>query len=185
MSHVALADLRRALEVLYSVASSSGDNPFPLEALSAMGGLVGAHAVGYCETPMPAGHGGYELVSRPLPAPSSLHDALERWGRQDPTHAVYQRCSIEPIAISDVLSGRDFRRLEIYTQLCRELGTADSLRVYLPARANEARFFFFDRDRRGFGARERMLVQALRPYLTLWRRRWGDARPAAATARPQ
>jgi DNA-binding CsgD family transcriptional regulator len=183
MSRIDLADLRNALDALYSVASGSGEDPFPLEALSAMGSLIGAHTVGYCETPMPAGHGGYELVSRPLAAPSSLHDTLERWGRQDPTHAVYQRCSIEPIAISDVLSWHDFRRLEIYTQLCRELGTADSLRVYLPSRADEAWFFFFDRDRRGFGARERMLVQALRPYLTLWRRRWGDARPAAATVR--
>ncbi len=96
---------------------------------------------------MPAGHGGYELVHRPQPAPSSLHEALERWGRQDPTHAVYQRCSLEPIAISDVLSARDFRRLEIYTNLCHDLGTADSLRLYLPARTGEARFFFFDRDR--------------------------------------
>lgn len=183
MSRVGPTDLRSALDVLYSVTSSGEENPFPLEALAELGNLVGAHTVGYCETPMPAGHGGYELVSRPLPAPSSLRDTLDRWGRQDPTHAVYQRCSTEPVAISDVLSRRDFRRLEIYTQLCRDLGTADSLRVYLPAGAEQARFFFFDRARWGFGARERMLVRTLRPYLTLWRTRWEDARPSGAVAR--
>ncbi len=182
MSRVALADLSSTLDVLYSVASADGDDPFPLEALSAMGSLVGAHTVGYCETPVPAGHGGYEIVFRPVPAPGSLHEALDRWGRQDPTHAVYQRASDEPVAISDVLSGRDFRRLEIYTHLCRDLGTADSLRVYLPARPGEARFFFFDRDRWGFGARERLLIRALRPYLALWRNRWGDARCSTAAA---
>ena len=51
-------------------------------------------------------------------------------------------------------------------------GTADSVRLYLPAPNAMSRFFFFDQEHWGLKQRERDLLGLLRPHLVLWRSRW-------------
>ena len=65
----------------------------------------------------------------------------------------------------------------MYQYLCRPADVADSLRLYLPPTPAAARFFFFDKERWGFGVRERDLLQLLRPHLALRRMRWGVGDP--------
>jgi DNA-binding CsgD family transcriptional regulator len=158
---------------VYEVCSAEFPDPFPLPVLARLADLLGVHTAGYCETPRDRGFGGYELVTRP--APPWLHGELEQWGLQDPTHAAFHATTTAPIAISDFLSRRAFSSLEVFQRICRPNDVADSLRLYLPPSKMTARFFFFDREQRGFGARQRDLLALLRPHLALWRRRWDAA----------
>jgi DNA-binding CsgD family transcriptional regulator len=80
-----------------------------------------------------------------------------------------RRCAARHLRLPHLAA---FTRLEVYQHICRRSDVADSLRLYLPPTATTARFFFFDKERRGFAARERELLQVLRPHLALWRRRW-------------
>jgi DNA-binding CsgD family transcriptional regulator len=96
-------------------------------------------------------------------------------GPQDPTHVVFHAETATPIAISDLLSRREFTQREVYQRICRRLDVADSIRIYLPPTPTTARLFFFDKERWGIGAREHELLELLRPHLALWRERWGAA----------
>jgi len=166
-------DLRAALDVVYDVCSGPSADPFPAPVLEQLGKLVGAHTVGYCESPRLEDSHGYVLRTRR--AAPGLGAALDWWADQDPTHCGYHATTSEPIAISDFLTRKAFVRLEVYQHICRPNDVADSLRLYLPPTRETARFFFFDKERWGFGARERDLLAILRPHLALWRRRWDDA----------
>jgi DNA-binding CsgD family transcriptional regulator len=170
---VTSTDLRAALDVVYDLCSAESADPFPRPVLERLASLLGVHTAGYCETPRDRGFGGYELVTRP--APPWLYGELEQWARQDPTHAAFHAGTATPLAISDFLTRRAFSRLEVFQRVCRRNDVADSLRLYLPPSRTTARFFFFDQERRGFGARQRDLLELLRPHLALRRRRWGAA----------
>ncbi len=133
-------------------------------------------AAGYIESSTERTCESYALVTR-VP-PDWLFPELEKFGRQDPTHAVHCHWATEPVAISDLLSAAEFERREVYRRVCEPLGTKDSLRVYLPAPPGRARFFFFDKSQRGFSPRSRELLDLLRPHLGAARSH--RALPAAA-----
>ena len=163
--------LKSTLELLLALdPATESPDPFPIPVLERLADLVGAHTAGYCESPRGGGWNGYELVTRP--APPGLREELEEWGLQDPTNHVSHSETTTPIAISDFLGWREFRRLEIYARICRPNRVADSLRIYLPPTQTTAPFFFFDKERRGFTARDRDLLTLLRPHLALQRERW-------------
>jgi len=182
---LARADLRAALDLVASVAAAEGPDPFPLSVVSGLQRLVDADAGGYVETTVPGGFRSHVLVTQPQPP--WLFDVLAQVGRGDPTHAVYCHARTEPIAISDVLSRSEFQRLPLYRLAGEPLGVEDCLRLYLPAPNGVARFFFFDRSRRGFPVRARALLTLLRPHLALARQRWireiGAMRPGSLTPR--
>jgi DNA-binding CsgD family transcriptional regulator len=166
------SDLKIAVEAVASIACCRGTEPFPVDALAHLQELADADvAAGYVETTVIDGFGRYELVTRTQP--TWLFDALRRIGREDPTHAAYCHTAAEPVAISDFLSSVAFQRLRIYRDVCEPLGTADSMRLYLPAPRGTTRFFFFDRSRRAFSTRARLLLSTLRPYLVKARERYG------------
>jgi DNA-binding CsgD family transcriptional regulator len=178
-------DLRLAIDLLGAVLDSGSPEPFPMVVLDRLRDVAGADvAAGYVESSADRACESYALVTRP--PPDWLFDELDNVGRQDPTHAFYCRDATESVAISDVLSAREFERREVYRRVCEPLGTGDSLRIYLPAPPGRARFFFFDRSRRGFSPRSRELLELLRPHLAAARSRYdapGPATTAGLTAR--
>ena len=116
-------DLLSVLELARDVTAAEASDPFPLDLLRRLGELVGVEVVGYCESPLPAGFGAYELVTRPQPA--WLAEALERSGGEDPVHARAWNGAVEPVAISDLLSARAFHRLHVYEDICEpQIGRA-------------------------------------------------------------
>ena len=105
-------DLQRTLAVTEPLVVRDRADPFPSESLEALGSLVGADAVGYCESLRTVGFGGYELATRP--APPWLPDALRATALQDPTHPVFCGTARRPVAVSDFVAARELRRREIY-----------------------------------------------------------------------
>lgn len=169
MSHRRWTDLTNALDVVGGLAANSGPDPFPLDVLARLQEMIDADsAAGYVETRLNGDQQRYELVTRKQP--SWLFPALQQVGEQDPIHAHHCRDAVAPVAISDRMSAAEFHRLDIYRRVCQPLGTADSIRLYLPAPSGSARFFFFDRSHRGFSAHTRNLLEALRPHLANARR---------------
>lgn len=172
------ADVRRAVAVAESLAEPERIDPFPLDTLCALGRVVGADAVGYCESPRDDGFGGYELGTRPQP--SWLLDALRAFARQDPTHPVHCGGLDRSVAVSDYLAPRALRQREVYGAIWRPLGVGDSLRLYLAGGRDTSRFFFFDRSRRGFPETSRRLLELLRPTLQRARSEWLGPQAGAA-----
>lgn len=171
MEGLRTADVAVALELVEALGQNRTADPFPLDMLERLGALVGADvATGYCEGPLGDSFGPYELGTRP--APPWLPEALAGCGPEDPTHNIHRNMVAYPVAISDFLTTRAFARLAVYHEICRPLGAADSMRLYLPSPSGRARFFFFDRSSRGFELRSRTLLQLLRPHLVRARDHW-------------
>ncbi len=171
---VSTTDLRAVLAVLYDLGSLTPADPFPLPVLDRLGELLGAHRAGYGEFSIDDGSCSYStlyLVQNQT-EPAWITEAVERLWHQDPiTCRVYGHAR-EPMAISDRASMSAFRSLEFFEDVYRPFGTADSVRLFLPAPNAMSRFFFFDQQHWGLKQRERDLLVLLRPHLALWRRRW-------------
>jgi DNA-binding CsgD family transcriptional regulator len=183
-------DLRGVLELLYDLGSQPAADPFPLPMLNRLGALVGAQKTGYGEFSFTEGGRSYvaryRLNNRTEPA--WLAETYKRWWHQDPIVCRIHARAVEPMAASDRVSMRTFHRLDYFQHVHRPFGTADCVRLFLPAPKTMSRFFWFDQEHWGLKQRERELLELLRPHLVLWRRRWtAPACPAAfeLTAREQ
>lgn len=71
---------------------------------------------------------------------------------------------------SDVLSRRDFHRLELYGEVARPLGVEDMIRLWLDPRGDRGARLEFDRPRRDFSERDRAVLDLLLPHLKQLRR---------------
>jgi DNA-binding CsgD family transcriptional regulator len=176
-------ELLDVLGLLETLAAHRGPDPFPLVVLRRLQDLTGADtAAAYVETGVDSAgrprH--YDLATRAKPP--WLCPTLERVGAQDPIHESRRADVTSPVAISDYLTACEFHRLDVYRLVCQPLGTADSMRVYLPAPEGSVRYFFFDRSRYGFPARTRKLLELLTPHLAHARARHGDHLPGAAAS---
>jgi DNA-binding CsgD family transcriptional regulator len=184
------ADLRGVLELLFDLGSLPSADPFPLPVVDRLGMLLGAHTTGYGEFSIAEGDGSYfvKYLVRNRSEPAWLAETVARWWHQDPITCRVHARAVEPLAVSDRLSMLAFHRLEFFQRVYRPLGTADCVRLFLPAPNAMSRFFFFDQEHWGLRQRERELLELLRPHLVLWRGRWSTpASPAAfeLTAREQ
>ena len=149
-------------------------DPFPLPVLDRLGTLLGAHRAGYGEFSFVDGGRSYStryfLQNRAEPA--WVAEAVARLWHQDPITCRAHARAVEPLAISDRVSRPAFHRLEFFRDVYRPFGTADSVRLFLPAPNAMSRFLFFDQEHWGLKRRERELLGLLRLHLALWRSRW-------------
>jgi DNA-binding CsgD family transcriptional regulator len=176
-----VSDLHQLVDVVECVLDAPADDPVPAPALAALRDLLGAHTVGYCEASSASYGRGFERVTRPPPA--WLAEGLDTWGRDDPTHVAHRQTEGTPVAISDFLGRRAFEATGLYSEVCRPLDTADSIRLYLRAAPGLTRFVFVDRDRRGFDRRERSLLALLYAPFSARAARGADEPPAHASDR--
>jgi DNA-binding CsgD family transcriptional regulator len=190
MARATKTDLRSVLELLYDLSSARSHDPFPLQMLDRLGTLVGAQKTGYGEFSFSEGGRSYvahhRLNNRTEPA--WLAETVKQWWLQDPIVCLIHARAVEPMAVSDRMSLRRYHRLEYFQNVHRPFGTADCVRLFLPAPNAMSRFFWFDQEHWGLKQRERELLELLRPHLVLWRGRWtAPARPDALglTAREQ
>ncbi len=180
MAKLTTTDLRGVLDVLYDIGSLTSAEPFPLPVLNRLDTLLGAHTTGYGEFSIENGGRSYTVQSlvKNRSEPAWLTETVARWWHQDPITCRVHARAVEPIAVSDRVSRPAFHRLEFFEHVYHPFGTADYVRLFLPAPNAMSRFFFFDQGHWGLRRRERELLQLLRPHLALWRSRW------SATASP-
>jgi DNA-binding CsgD family transcriptional regulator len=69
------------------------------------------------------------------------------------------------LKFSDILSMRELRRLELHAYVCRPLGVDYVMKLFLPARDGIAAALVFDRGRRDFSERDRLVLELLQPHL--------------------
>jgi DNA-binding CsgD family transcriptional regulator len=84
------------------------------------------------------------------------------------------------LKFSDFLSKRAFRGLDLHAYVCRPLGIDYVMKLFLPNRAGVAQGFVFDRSRRDFTERDRLMLNLLRPHLAALRTAAHNRRVLAA-----
>jgi len=176
------ADRREALlDFLLDAVADEGITAFPVHVLASLQRVVRCARVAYFEW-RPE-----ELLEFSLAAdePESI---LEVWGaypqvrNDDPLSggpAPGQHESLlpdrdwlgRPLAISDFISDREFRRRGLYAEICKPLGVRDVMKVFLPTDGTTGAEFMFDTAaRNGFHESDRLTLQRLVPHLVQLRR---------------
>ena len=92
-----------------------------------------------------------------------VHATLERVAHQHPVITRNRAGDLGTHAISDFLTVRQFHRLELYQDLYRKIGAEDQIAFGLPGPVVIG--IAFNRDRRSFSARDRELLETIRPHL--------------------
>jgi DNA-binding CsgD family transcriptional regulator len=99
-----------------------------------------------------------------LADPNSVEE-FARLAHQNPL-VVHGRPGEPPRAISDMLSARSFRALEIYDVIFKPYGFGDQIAVHLRAPSLHVAGIAINRERRGFSQRDRALLEMLAPHLS-------------------
>jgi DNA-binding CsgD family transcriptional regulator len=103
--------------------------------------------------------------------------------RQSPIYAYHDRThDFSPCKLSDFLTLRRLRGLDVYTDFFRPAGIEYRLAVGLPAPLTHTKCFLFDRRRGDFDDRDRAVLDVLLPHLTALYAAAKARRVAAAVA---
>lgn len=88
-----------------------------------------------------------------------------RLAHQNPL-VVHGRFGDPPLTISDMLSARSFRALELYEVVFAPNDFEDQIAIHLSPVANRIAGIAINRERRGYSARDRALLELLAPHLS-------------------
>jgi DNA-binding CsgD family transcriptional regulator len=184
------SDLEATLGFLRQAHAVSGPDPFPTELLDALRELVASDFVGYCELDRVERRflyaEGCAQARQAAEARIADSDEAERifWSviRQSPIYAYHERTGdFAACMLSDFMSLRALRGLDVYTEFFRPAGIEYRLAVGLPAPLSHTKTLLFDRGRsRDFGERDRLVLDRLRPHLTALYAAARERRRAAA-----
>ena len=169
------SDYEQVLDLL-RLAHDVDEEPFPGPVLVALRRLVPAFAVSYHVWSA----GGYSRsVAADEPAVvEQVWSAYPEVRETDPLPGG-PAADIEPSAppigqatrFSDLIGLRAFRRLDLHAEVCRPLGVDYVMKLFLPGAAGEWSAFVFDRQRRDFTERDRLILDLLFPHLVQLRDR--------------
>lgn len=185
------ADLQATLAFVREAEAVTGPDPFPTALLDRLRELVPSDTVGYCEQDRIDGHQLYyegcardreAAAARPPLDPERLMWLLVN---QSPIVIRHERTGdFSPSKLSDFLTRRQLRRLEIHRDFFRLVGIEHRLVVGLPAPLTHTKCFLFDRGgSRDFDERDRLVLDVLRPHLVACYAAARDRRLAAALTR--
>ena len=165
------------LDFLLEAVADEGTTPFPASVLAGLRRVVRCEAVSFREwSPQ-------ELLEFSLAAddPASI---LPVWAaypqvrQDDPLAGGASRGSSlphrewlgRPLAISDFISDREFRRRGLYAEVCKPLGVRAVMKVFLPAGRATGASLVFDTARSGFTEADRLILERVVPHLGQLRR---------------
>jgi DNA-binding CsgD family transcriptional regulator len=174
MARLAEADYRKVLAVLFEAAAAEGPIPFPTPVLDALRRLVPCDVVAYHEgTP---GVAAVSFVGEPRGTmTAAVREAEVALRYQDP---LLPRRGAQKF--SDLLTPREFHRLEFYEEVGRPLGVEDMFRVWLDPEGGSSARIEFDRPRWDFSERDRFALDVLAPHLRQFLRRAAARRGRSA-----
>jgi len=172
------ADRHEALlDFLLEAVADEGTTPFPATVLAGMRRVVRCEAVTYLEwSPQ-------ELLEFSLAAddPASIlpvWDAYPQVRQDDPLAGGAPRANSlphrewlgRPLAISDFISDREFRRRGLYAEVCKPLGVRAVMKVFLPTGRATGASLVFNTTRSRFTETDRLTLERLVPHLGQLRR---------------
>lgn len=160
MSQVPAADLRAALDFVAEAHSFESRDEFRHGILPSLQRLLPSDLVGYNEVDP----GGEALVlTYPWQVPAAVNLELPRLAHQHPLISVQLNGDFGTYKISDFLSAREFRALELYAGLYSQIGAEDQIAFGIPGSVVIG--IAMNRDRRSFSERDRAMLELLRPHL--------------------
>lgn len=161
MAALSVRDYRGVLDVLHAAAASDGPDPFPQSVLEALRTLVPCDVVAYHEQYEPATPPvilfSGEPKARLTPEIRASH---RRFRGQDPLPPANGARKV-----ADVLSRREYHRLELYQYVDRPLGIEYLMRLWIDPRGVAGARLEFDRASRDFSERDRAVLDVLLPHL--------------------
>jgi DNA-binding CsgD family transcriptional regulator len=164
-------DLQGVLGFLRQAGAEKGPDPFPPQILGLLRTLVPSDAVSWHEWSVDGARSRYAVSSVDPDRTATVWEAYGAFRHQDPLPGGVPGAGGAPaivgrtVKLSDILSDRDFRRLDLYHYVCRPLGVDHVMKLFLPTRNGVARSLVFDRGGRDFSERDRAVVDVLQPYL--------------------
>jgi DNA-binding CsgD family transcriptional regulator len=170
------SDYRGALDVLRIAHESDEGVPFSGDMLAALRRLIPSAIATSQEWDPTLGYrvvvdGADRADVRPVWA---LYDKVMY---QDPFPARPQGPTrrVAPVGVacrfSDVLSLRQFRRLDLHWEICRPLGIDHVMKLFFTVGESGAGFLVLDSQRRAFSERDRAVLDVLAPHFALIRER--------------
>jgi len=160
MSQVSAADLHHALDFVAEAHSFESKDEFRHGILPGLQRLLPSDLVGYNEVD-PGGEA--FVLTYPWQVPDEVNFELPRLAHEHPLITIQMNGDFGAYKISDFLSAREFRALELYATLYSQIGAEDQIACGLqgPVVIGIA----MNRDRRSFSERDREMLDLLRPHL--------------------
>jgi len=176
MTALDAADYRGALDVLRVAHESDGEWPFSRDVVASLRRLIPSAISAYHEWSPEQGFR-YTLDG------ASDADVTPYWAHyeevlgRDPLPGkplTANGGNVAPVGvarrISDVMTLRQFRRLDLHAEICRPLGIDHVMKLYL-AVGDTGASFVLDNQRRPFSERDRAVLDLLAPHFALVRKR--------------
>ena len=175
MTTLVARDYRGALEFLRAAYENEEPAPFPTHVLGVLRGLIPSSIVTYREWDDCSGSYAHWASGVDIEDVEQIWDRYPAVRSQDPLPGVCPRGDARvptgtAFQFSDFLSQRRFRRLELYHDVCRPVGTNYVMKLFLPLDGRSGGFVL-ESERRDFTPRDRGVLDLLAPHLVLVRRR--------------
>ncbi|MET0559694.1 MAG: LuxR C-terminal-related transcriptional regulator [Solirubrobacterales bacterium] len=167
MTQLSAKDLRATLDFVGEVHSFEDLDSFRTGILPGLGELVPSDLVGYNE--VGGGEGPALVITYPEPMEPFAGEALARLAHQHPLICVQANGDDRTYKISDFLSHRQFRSLDLYQDLYRRIGAEDQIAFGLPGPLVIG--VAMNRARRDFSERDRAVLDLVRPHMAQARAR--------------
>lgn len=162
MPRLGHADLTAVLDFV-GTAHSFPDLPaFRAGVVPGLAELIPCDLVGYNEVDTRNGTSTV-LLDRPEVGFDGVEGEIGRLAHEHPLIRRQAAGRAETASISDFLTGAEFHRLELYQDVYRRLGAEDQMAFGLPGDVVVG--VAFNRGRRSFTARDRDVLEAIRPHM--------------------
>ena len=175
MAALRRSDFDGVLGFLREAETVDGHDPFPAELLGTLAALIPSDFVSYTELDL-AYRSFAVFVSIPVVTDPSGGGAYWRVTDSHPL----RRARGGAVKLSDFVSRRELHRLEAYTDYLSLWDVEHQLAVRVSSTPEIRRTFLFERSRRDFSERDRLLLDLLRPHLIRIHRSARTRRVAAA-----
>jgi DNA-binding CsgD family transcriptional regulator len=176
MTALTASDYRGALDVLRIAHEANDAVPLSRDTLAALRRLVPTAIATHHEWDPALGY-------RHAVDGADIADVGPLWAlylhvsEQDPFPARPQGVArrVAPVGVacrfSDILSLRQFRRLDLHAEICRPLGINHVMKLFFEVGETGAGYIVLDSQRHAFSDRDRAVLDVLAPHLALIRRR--------------
>lgn len=176
------SDLEGALDLVREAGELESDVPFPVFWLEQFVSLVRCSEAVYCEIDRTRRRAVILTGTDTEPELSGAVEAYWATCDEHPLHLYRTRTGdLGAAKIYDVVTPRQLRKTQFYSDYLRPFSTPFLMSFRLPAPGGSTRTFLFARDMHDFGERERALLDLLRPHLAQIRSAVEARRRARAT----